>query len=236
MLALAGLVHANGIWRDHVEPQLRVTVAPPVFSVVQGAVNEVFSHDLILWATFGGALALWQVSGVIRAIMGALGRIYEAPAERSFFRRFTISFALSIEVGGCFVLAAICVLFAPFFWTTNHGLLGEITGLTVRWTLVILLLGFVVGLLLRHCPARPQTVSWVSLGTLIVILTWILASVVFYIYLTDIASYQSVFGNLAAVIVALAYLYISSIAFLFGAQLDALIRVQHTGCAAGDEP
>lgn len=64
---------------------------------------------------------------------------------------------------------------------------------------------------------------------------WLTMSVVFYLYLTTIASYDSVFGSLASVIVGMAYLYVSTIVFLFGAQLDAIIRAQTTGTLSGVE-
>ena len=68
------------------------------------------------------------------------------------------------------------------------------------------------------------------------IVSWLIVSVVFYLYLHDVASYQSVFGSLAAAIVVMAYLYLSTTVFLFGTQLDAIIRTQATGCAAGLGP
>ena len=225
------------MWRVHLEPQIRANVSPAVFQVLNGAVTKVFTGRRILWATFGGALALWQISGATRAVMGALERIYEAPAERPFVKRYAISFVLSIEVAGCFVLAALCVLFAPFFWTADHGgLVSQALGLLVRWVLVIGLLAVVVALLVRHAPARAQKLPWVSLGAGLVIGTWVICSLAFYFYLTDIASYQSVFGSLAAVIVAMAYLYLSTTVFLFGAQLDSIIRAHNTGCPVGGEP
>jgi membrane protein len=70
---------------------------------------------------------------------------------------------------------------------------------------------------------------------MIVILWWVIVSVGFYFYLTGLASYGSVFGSLASVIVVIAYLYISRIAFFFGSQLDAIIRTQSTGTLSGVE-
>ena len=69
----------------------------------------------------------------------------------------------------------------------------------------------------------------------IVIGLWMIVSLVFYFYLTAIASYESAFGSLATVIVVMAYLYISTTVFLFGAQLDAIIRAQATGALSGEE-
>ena len=165
-----------------------------------------------------------------------LARIYCSSRERPFAKRYLISFALSIEVGVCFVLVATCLLFAPFFSVTHAGVPVRVLGFLLRWGLIIALLWAIVAILVRHAPAARQTVPWVTVGAGIVIGCWVLVSVVFSLYLTDIASYQSVFGSLASVIVALAYLYISATAFLFGAQLDAIIRAQATGTASGSAP
>lgn len=233
VLGVAGLLHLNSVWREHVEPQIHADVSRAVFAVIASAVNNVFAGRQLLWATVGGGLALWQVSGAVRAVMGALAHIYGAPAERSFLRRYVISFALSIEVGGCFILAVLCLSFAPFLSVVHPSAAWNVFAFIVRWTLVMALLLLAVALLVRHAPAAPQTLPWVSLGATIVIASWLIVSLVFYLYLTKIASYQSVFGSLAAVIVAMAYLYISTTVFLFGAQLDAIIRAQATGTLSG---
>ncbi len=236
VLGVAGLLHLTDVWRDHLEPQVRANVPSAVFAVIESAVNNVFTGRRVLWATVGGGLALWQVSGAVHAVMGALARIYGASAERSFVRRYSISFVLSIEVGACFTLAALCLLLAPFFSVGHPGPAWDVFAFVVRWALVVALLMLVVGLLVRHAPATPQTLPWVSLGATIVITSWMLVSLVFYLYLTELASYDSVFGSLAAIIVAMAYLYISTTVFLFGAQLDAIIRAQATGTLSGASP
>jgi membrane protein len=233
VLAVAGLLDLDSVWRDHLEPEIQANVSPAVFEVISNAVNKVFAGEQWLWATLGGGLALWQVSGAVRAVMGALGRIYGAPAERPFFRRYLVSFALSIEVGACFILAALCLLLGPFFSVAHPGVAWEVFAFVVRWALAAGLLSLAVGLLVRHAPATAQPLPWVSLGATIVVGSWVIVSLVFYFYLTTIASYESAFGSLAAVIVAMAYLYISTIVFLFGAQLDAIIRAQATGALSG---
>jgi membrane protein len=233
VLAVAGLLHLNDVWRDHLEPQMRANVSGAVFAVIENAVNNVFANQRVLWATVGGGLALWQVSGAVRAVMGALARIYGAGTERSFVRRYSISFALSIEVGACFTLAALCLWLAPFVSVDHPSAAWQAFAFLVRWALVVALLLLIVGTLVRHAPGTPQTLPWVTLGAAIVIASWMLVSLVFYLYLTELASYQSVFGNLAAVIVAMAYLYLSTTVFLFGAQLDATIRERATGTLSG---
>jgi membrane protein len=189
----------------------------------------------LLWATFGGGLALWQVSGAVRAVMGAFARIYGASIERSFVRRYLISFALAIATGACFILATLCLVLAPFFSVRHPGAVWDVFAFLARWLLGAGFLSLAIGVLVHVAPATHQPLPWVSLGTTIVTVWWVIVSVGFYFYLTGLASYGSVFGSLASVIVVIAYLYISTTAFLFGAQLDAIIRGQAAGTLSGVE-
>jgi membrane protein len=235
MLALAGLLNMDGVWRDHVAPEIRADVSADVFSVVSSAVNKALSDKQLLWATVGGVLALWQVSGAVRAVMGAFERIYGASSERTFVRRYLISFALALATGGCFILATLSLMLAPFVAVSDLGGPGEVVAFVARWALAVGFLALAVGLLVHVAPATTQPLPWVSLGTTIVTLSWVIVSVVFYFYLTALASYGSAFGSLASAIVAIAYLYTSTTAFLFGAQLDAIVRAQATGTLSGAE-
>ena len=234
VLAVAGLLHLDGVWRDDVAPEIRRHVSDDVFGVLSSAVDKAFSGRQLLWATFGGGLALWQVSGAVRAVMGAFEGIYGARSERSFLRRYLISFALAIATGGCFILATVCLVLAPFFATPDRAA-WDVFVFLARWALAVGCLSLAVGLLVHVAPATTQPLPWVSLGSTIVTVSWAIVTVTFYLYLTALASYGSVFGGLASVIVAMAYLYISTTAFLFGAQLDAIIRDQATGTLSGDE-
>ena len=235
MLALGGLLHLGGVWRNHVSPDIRPHVSTAVFSVISSAVSKALSGRELLWATLGGGLALWQVSGAIRAVMGAFDRIYGASLERPLIRRYLISFALAMATGACFIAATVCLALAPFFAVRHPGAAWEVFAFLARWVLAVGFLSLAVGLLVHVAPATFQPLPWVSLGTAIVIVWWVIVSVCFYIYLTTVASYGSVFGSLASVIVVMAYLYISTTAFLFGAQLDAIIRAQATGALSGVE-
>jgi membrane protein len=235
MLALAGVLHLDGIWRDHVAPEIRAHVSSDVFSVISSAVSKAFSDKQLLWATLGGGLALWQVSGAVRAVMGAFERIYGVHSERPFLRRYLISFALAIATGACFILATLSLVLAPFDTARDASVAWDVVAFFVRWGLAVGFLALAVGLLVHVAPATTQPLPWVSLGTTIVTLSWVIVSVGFYYYLTALASYESVFGSLASVIVVIAYLYTSTTAFLFGAQLDAIIRAQATGTLSGSE-
>lgn len=132
-------------------------------------------------------------------------------------------------------VATLCLVLAPFIAVRHPGAVWDVFAFLARWVLAIGFLALAVGLLVHVAPATFQPLPWVSLGTAIVIACWVTVSVGFYFYLTTLASYGSVFGSLASVIVVMAYLYISTTSFLFGAQLDAIIRAQATGVLSGVE-
>ncbi len=233
-VAIGGLLHQQDIWRNDLAPEIRENVSSATFTAISTSVNQVFGSKQILWATAGGGLALWQISGAVRAIMGALNRIYRSERKRGFMRRMLISFALATGVGACFVLAALSLRFAPFFFSaTHHGPVLAVLGFVARWGLAVACLGLSAGLLVHFAPATPQPLLWVSLGSLIVIVSWVLTTTGFVFYLSDVASYDSLFGSLAVVIVLTGYLYLAATVFLLGALLDSLIRTEAKGTPAG---
>ena len=81
-----------------------------------------------------------------------------------------------------------------------------------------------VGLLVRAGPDKERPLVWVTYGAALVVFSWIVISVLFGLYLAEIANYQSIFGNLATVFVVIEYVYISSIVFITGILVDSLTR------------
>lgn len=221
--ALLGFLSLDDVWRDHVAGDVRHNVSPAVFEVVDDTVTKVLASRQVFWMTAGLALAVWQVSGAVRAVMGALNRIYRVERARPWGRRMLVSTYLAVEVGAALLLALAVVSGTPLV----YGDVGQPAGAALfvaRWSVAGLLMLLAVGLLLRHGPATRRPFRWVSFGTLLVVGSWLLMSLGFAGYLTLIASYESVFGNLATIVVLLGYLYLSSLVFLAGAQVDALVR------------
>jgi len=148
-------------------------------------------------------------------------------------KRYSLSLTLGLAVGACFILATLCSQLAPFVSVPDEPAAWSVLVFAARWLLAGAFLLFAVALLVRFAPATPQPLPWVSVGAAIVIGSWVIVSLAFRLYLTTVASYETVFGSLASVIVAMAYIYVSTIVFLFGAQVDAIIRAEVTGAPSG---
>ena len=84
----------------------------------------------------------------------------------------------------------------------------------------------VVALVVRFAPAKQRPWHWVSFGAGISVGGWGLMTFAFWWYLTNVADYGTMFGNLATIVVVLEYLYLSVIVFLSGILVDSLTRAQ----------
>jgi len=100
----------------------------------------------------------------------------------------------------------------------------EVLLVAVRWLGALSALILVTGLLVRLAPVRPRPKRWASTGAVLVIATWIVASLAFRLYVTSFANFQTAVGQLTVFLVLMAYVYVSSIVLLVGIEIDELLR------------
>ncbi len=223
LLGLLGLLDLSDLWRSDLAPEVRAAVSDASFKLLDNTVTQVLEQRRLFWLTGGFLLALWQVSGAVRAVMGVLDSIYDSRRHRSFKERYLLSGWLSIAVGGCLVAAFAMVRFTPLLYGDLPVLLA-ILAFIGRWLAAGAFLALAVGLLAHFAPGVSRPLPWVTFGTGLVIAGWIVMSIGFGFYLSEIADYHSIFGPLATVIVVMAYLYAVAVVFVGGLQLDAIVR------------
>jgi len=129
--------------------------------------------------------------------------------------RYLVSIALALAVGALMLAAAAVFMLGPK--------LGPVATV-LRWPLTVVLLLAAIFLQLRFAPCDHQPIGWVSIGSVLVVVSWLVTSVAFALYIREIADYGSVYGALSVVIIAFEYLYLAAAAFLTGAQIDQLAR------------
>jgi membrane protein len=228
-LAALGFLGFQGTWQHHVAPWIASHTSHAVDQVVVQTANHVLSAKRGFWLTGGAVLALWEASGAVRAVMSAFARIYGPGLPRSRIRRYLISFGLAIACGALLIAAALW----GFAWTGfGAGWLAAVATLAVRWGGVLAGVTLAVALLVRFSHTGEEPLPWLSFGSTLVVLAWLGTTLVFAVYVSDVANYGSIFGSLAAVFVATAYLYVAACAFLIGALVDAVVREEATGSAS----
>ena len=220
-LGLLGGLQLQEVWRDELAPDVRENVSGPAYDVIDDTVDHVLADRQGLWITFGGLFAAWQVSGAVRATMGAVNRIYGIGEQRSFLRRLAVSLALSIAVTAMLLAAFGTARVLPLI--VREGAAGTLVTVG-RWPVAAALLLGAVALLVRFAPDERRPWRWVSLGTGLAVTAWVAASLLFNWYLVSIAQYGTIFGALATAIVVMTYLYVATFAFLTGLLLDSRAR------------
>jgi membrane protein len=227
-LGLMGTLGLTNWWSTDAAHTVRDNVSPPVYHVIDDTVRKILAHRQLFWVTLGAVIAVWEVSGAMRATMQVLNRVYGVEEGRSFWRKLWESIVLSTAVTFMLLLAAAVVKIGP---DTAKDVFGDgsavsVLSFLVSWGAAVALLFLVVAMVVRFAPDTRRPVRWVTFGGLIVIVGWIAMSLLYGFYISSLADYASIFGSLAVVIVTMSYVYLSAIGFLTGVQLDSLIRRQ----------
>ena len=221
-LALLGFLELDRAW-DDAAAEIRPQVSDAAFIVIDDTVRKVLGGQQPFWLTIGAALAIWRLSAAMRATMGALDRIYDGDEERSLWSRVKTSIGLSLATT-ILVLLALGVLYLGPVVVPTEAAAADLASLVVRWIVALAIGAAAAALIVHYAPTHPQPLGWVSRGTLLAAGAWLLATVAFAFYATELADYGSIFGSFATGFLLLTYLYLSATAFLLGVEIDVRAR------------
>ena len=175
----------------------------------------------------GGLLAVWSVGGAMQNVMWALNAAYERDETRGFVRRRLTAWAMMLFVLLAFALVFGLLVLGPALSTWIGNALDESSLVTVVWWVaqwpllfVGLLLAFAGVLYLGPNVEHPRW-RFLSFGAVFAICIWLAASGAFAYYVSQFGSYNKTWGSLAAVVILLTWLWLSAVALLFGAEINA---------------
>ena len=171
--------------------------------------------------------ALWSASGYVGAFGRAMNRIYEVDEGRPFVKIRGTMLAVTIATVLIVVmLAAMLVLSGPVAESVGKALgLGDVV-LTIwniaKWPLIVLLVVAAIAILYYATPnVKQPKFRWMSLGSAIALVIFVLASLAFGFYVANFSSYNETYGTIGGVIISLLWLWILNMSLLFGAEFDA---------------
>lgn len=207
---------------DGVVPQEALTLIEDSLT----RVTEAQSNSGITLIVLGSILALWTVTGAMDTLMWALNAAYGREETRGFIKRRLTALAMIVLMLIAFVLVFGLLVLGPQL----SGWVGDAVGLealvkvlwwTAQWPILILGLLLAFGTIYYLGPNidHPR-LQFLTLGTVVSVLLWLAASGGFAFYVSQLGSYNKVWGSLAAVIIMLTWLWISGLALLFGAEVN----------------
>lgn len=218
--------------------------------IVSSGTYKTISHDLSplvnskaagVTLIVGIVGALWSASAYVSAFGRMMNRVYEVEEGRAFWRLRPLNLVLTLVT---LVLVAasmvILVVSGPVATTIGAKLgLGN-TGIEIwniaKWPVLLVIVTAVVAMLYHFTPnVKLPKFRPFSAGAFIAILTWVVASALFGLYVANFGSYDKVYGSVAGAIVTMLWLWITNVALVFGAELDSELeraRELHRGIAA----
>ena len=228
LLALASFFPLSNI-TDDVGRSLGPFVSPQVLELIQEQMRRLANNENGGLLTFGVAGALWSSSAALVSIVGALNRAYDIDEGRPWWKVRLVAIGLTLGVAVTVLVALSLVLVGPTLaeklgQTTGWGAPFEWTWLLLQWPLVFVLIATGIGLIYYFGPDADQDWVWITPGAVAATVLWLLVSLLFKIYVANFTDYEGSYGTVGGVIVVLLWFYVSGIAILTGAELNAEIE------------
>jgi membrane protein len=212
-------------------------IVPMLSRVAPGDVVRIAQQQFVQIARqpHGGVLtlsllaALWSTSSGMTAIVDTLNQAYRIQERRSWWRVRLTAVALTIALTFVTLIAFVLVMAGPsgagylagwlsvgpqFHWAWN----------ALRWPLAFVLVVSAIGSIYHFAPDTTHEWVWVTPGSVTAATLWLLVSLAFRVYVSHFGEYQKTYGAIGGVMVALLWFYLTSLAILIGAQLDAAIE------------
>jgi membrane protein len=196
-----------------------VTTAIQNLQKNQGAAGVAF--------VFGLAIALWSASGYVAGFMRASNAIYDIGEGRPIWKTAPVRVGVTFVLLVLLAASALAVVLTGGLAQQVGGLIGlGSTAVTIwdiaKWPVLLLVISFMFAILYWASPNVKQPgFRWLSPGGIFAVVLWVIASAAFAFYVASFGSYNKTYGALAGVIIFLVWLWISNIAVLLGAELNA---------------
>ena len=201
----------------------------PAHQILQNALDGLTQSrggaGILLVVGLGGAL--WSASGYIGAFIRASNIIWDVEEGRPIWRTLPLRLVITVTMIVLLAISAIAVVVTGPLADRVGKLLGVgSTFVTVwdvaKWPVLVVVVSFMFSILYYASPnVRQPGFRWVTPGGVLAVISWIVVSAAFGIYVANFGSYNKTYGSLGAVIIFLVWLWLSNVAILLGAELNA---------------
>ncbi len=175
----------------------------------------------------GILVALWSASGYVAAFMRASNAIYDVEEGRPFWKTIPVRLSITVVIVALLAVSAVAVVLTGGLARQVGDTIGVgSTAVTVfdivKWPVLLLIVSLMFAILYWAAPNVKQPgFRWISPGGIAAVLLWVIASALFALYVAEFSHYNKTYGALASIVVFLVWLWISNIAVLLGAQINA---------------
>jgi len=221
---------------------LRQLMPFSVFELVRTTVDEIVSNSTGGKATLGLVATLWSASAGIDAIRTALNEVYELKDMRPWWRTKVQSLLMTLVFA---ILTALMLAIVFYGWRAVQAALGgigvEITSpfilIAIEWITILLVMLFACEMIYNVLPDfRKFRWVWITPGSIVAIILWLLLTGGFRLYLGYFNSYNKAYGSLGAVIIMMLWFYLTALALMVGGAINSVVHDMREGKDAPEKP
>jgi membrane protein len=171
--------------------------------------------------------ALWSASGYIAAFMRASNDIWDVEEGRPVWKTIPVRLGVTLVVVVLLAVSAVAVVFTGTLADKAGRFLGLGSSFVTvwdiaKWPVLLLVVATILAILYYASPnVRHPKFSWITPGSVIAVVLWLVASAAFALYVANFSSYDKTYGSIAGVIVFLVWLWVTNVAVLLGAEFNA---------------
>ena len=228
LIALASLFPIENVV-DDMTGMLQPFMPAEAIGFVQEQMLMIAQSDDRAILSFSILVALWSSSAAMGAIVNAMNRAYDLEEQRPWWRVKLLAIVLTIGLALFILVALTLVLAGPQLAdlaTRSFGMpvVWAWIWKVLQWPVVFALVATGIGIIYYFAPDAEQDWVWITPGSLVATLLWIVASLAFRYYVVTFGDYTETYGALAGIIVILLWFYLSGLAIVIGAELNAEIE------------
>ena len=205
-------------------------------SIIEKTLDEIVAGAGSGLLSIGVLGALWAGSNGMSSIMSALNIAYDVKETRPWWKTKLLAIGLTLGFS-CFILSALVLLvFGPKIGETVAGWVGLGAVFTLVWNVVsipvvMVLVAIGIALVYYLAPAVEQHWRWVTPGSVVALVLWLVMSFGLRFYVTNFANYNATYGSIGGVILLMLWLYLSGMALLLGAEVNS--EIEHAAARRG---
>ena len=240
LIALASFLPAHDLV-TRVVGMLQGVAPEEVITIVRDQLTNIANGQQGGLLSFGVIAALWSSSAAMVAIIDALNRAYDVEDSRPWWKQRLIAVGLTLGVALFMLVSFALIVVGPQMadWIASRVGLGAAFTLTwkiLQWPLVFALVATAIGFIYYFAPDVDQDFVWITPGSLVATVLWMLGSLAFRFYVVNFGSYNETYGAIGGVMVLMLWLYLTGLSIIIGAEMNA--EIEHAsphGKAAGEK-
>jgi membrane protein len=240
LIALASFLPAHDLV-GRVVGMLRGVAPEEVITIISDQLAKIANGQQGGLLSFGVIAALWSSSAAMVAIIDALNRAYDVEDARPWWKQRLTAVLLTLGVAVFMLVSFALIVAGPELadWVAGRVGLGAAFAWTwkiVQWPLVFALVATAIGIIYYFAPDVDQDFVWITPGSLVATVLWLLGSLAFRIYVVNFGSYNETYGAIGGVMVLMLWLYLTGLSIIMGAEMNA--EIEHAsphGKAAGEK-